>query len=323
MTTTPTTATRTLTPRQQADETAIRALVAAWSRAVEARDANAIVAAYTPETVLYDAIPPGRIVGADAIAAVWEACFPYFPERFRSEHKDLVVEVDGDVAFVHGLHHFVPEPADHPSGATWMRVTACFRRIDGAWRVAHEHVSIPFDPMSGKAVHLGADGNAGTGPGMPVSAVHSVTPHLVCSDAAAAIAFYEKAFGAQEMVRLPGPDGRLLHACVVVNGSTVMLCDEFPEMGGKAPTTLHGTPVTLHLPVPDVDAAVARAAEAGARVVMPVADMFWGDRYGLVEDPFGHQWSIATPIRPVAPEDLPDALRGAMGGVDPCPPAAP
>ncbi len=305
------------TPRRQADETAIRTLIADWNRAVEARDAAAIVAAYTPDTVLFDAIPPGRTVGAEAIAALWTNCFPYFPERFRSEHKDLVVEVDGDVAFVHGLHHFVPEPADHPSGATWMRVTACYRRIDGAWRVAHEHVSIPFDPMSGKAAFIDGDARPlEPAQPAPVNAVHSVTPHLVCRDAAAAIAFYEAAFGAQEQVRLPGPDGRLLHACIIVNGSTVMLCDEFPEMGGKAPTTLHGTPVTIHLPVPDVDAAVSRAQAAGARVIMPVTDMFWGDRYGLVEDPFGHHWSIATPIRPVAAEDLPGALAAAMPRAD-------
>jgi uncharacterized protein (TIGR02246 family) len=309
------------TARRQADETAIRALITDWNRAVEAKDAPAIVAAYTPDTVLYDAIPPGRTVGAEAIAAAWAACFPYFPETFRSEHRDLVVEVDGDVAFAHGMHRFVPEPADHPSGATWMRVTACYRRIDGAWRVVHEHVSVPFDPMSGKAAYIDGDGRP-LEPAQPpsVGAVHSVTPHLVCRDAAAAIAFYEQAFGAHELVRLPGPDGRLLHACVVVNGSTVMLCDEFPEMGGKAPTTLHGTPVTIHLPVPDADAAVARAQEAGARVIMPVTDMFWGDRYGLVEDPFGHHWSIATPIRPVAPEDLPRALEAALPGAgDPRP----
>jgi uncharacterized protein (TIGR02246 family) len=140
---------------RQTDEMAIRALIASWSRAVEAKDPAAIVAAYTPQTVLFDAIPPARTVGAQAIAALWEACFPYFPERFRSEHKDLEVTVDGDVAFVHGLHHFVPEPADHPCGASWMRVTACYRRIDGAWKVAHEHVSLPFDPMTSKVVFMG------------------------------------------------------------------------------------------------------------------------------------------------------------------------
>lgn len=139
------------TEQQKRDEADIRELIARWSKAVEAKDAAAVVEAYTPGTVLYDAMPPARTVGVDAIQAVWEQAFPYFPDTFRSEHRDLTVEVDGDVAFVHGLHHFVPEPADHPCGSTWMRVTACYRRLDGRWRVVHEHVSIPFDPTTGQA----------------------------------------------------------------------------------------------------------------------------------------------------------------------------
>jgi ketosteroid isomerase-like protein len=126
-------------------------LIARWSRAVKAKGAAAIVEAYTPETVLYDAIPPHPTVGADAIRAIRDHVFPYFPATFRSEQRDLTVEVDGDMAFVHGLHHVVPERADHPCGATWMRVPPCYRRIDGRWRVVHEHVSVPFDPMTGQA----------------------------------------------------------------------------------------------------------------------------------------------------------------------------
>ena len=141
--------------------------------------------------------------------------------------------------------------------------------------------------------------------------LHPLTPHLVCAGAAEAIGFYERAFGATELVRLPGPDGRLIHACISVNGSTVMLVDEFPEMGGRSPLTLRGTPVTLHLTVADVDAAVARAVAAGAKVVTPVADMFWGDRFGVVEDPFGHHWSIATPKREMTPEEVRAAATAA------------
>jgi uncharacterized protein (TIGR02246 family) len=133
------------------DVATIRRLIADWSRAVERKDPAAIVANYTSETVLFDAIPPARTVGKDAIAAIWQQCLPYFPERFRFEHRDLAVEVDGDLAFAHGFAHFAPEPADHPSGATWMRVTVCFKRTDGRWHVVHEHVSVPFDPMTGKA----------------------------------------------------------------------------------------------------------------------------------------------------------------------------
>lgn len=125
--------------------------------------------------------------------------------------------------------------------------------------------------------------------------VHCVTPHLVCAGAAEAIAFYKEAFGASEMARIPGPDGKLIHASVMINGSSVMLVDEYPEMGALAPTTLKGTPVTIHLTVEDVDAFAAKAVAAGARVIMPVADQFWGDRYGVIADPFGHHWSIATP----------------------------
>jgi uncharacterized glyoxalase superfamily protein PhnB len=141
--------------------------------------------------------------------------------------------------------------------------------------------------------------------------VHSVTPHLVCAGAADAIEFYEKAFGATEMMRLPVPDGKLIHACVSINGSSVMLVDEFPAMGGTSPKTLEGTPVTIHLIVDDVDAFVERAVEAGAKVVMPVEDQFWGDRYGLIEDPFGHRWSVATPKRQMTMEEIREAARSA------------
>jgi uncharacterized protein (TIGR02246 family) len=133
------------------DEQAIRALIAKWTRAVEAKDADAIVADYAEEAVLFDAIPPAKTVGRRAIRDVWAKCFPYFPETFRSEHKDLAVVVGGDVAFAHGFHHFLPRSADHPAGSTWMRVTIGFAKRNGRWRVAHEHVSAPFDPVSGKA----------------------------------------------------------------------------------------------------------------------------------------------------------------------------
>lgn len=142
--------------------------------------------------------------------------------------------------------------------------------------------------------------------------VHRVTPHLVCAGAAAAIEFYKKAFGAEEMIRMPGPDGRLLHACVSINGSSVMLVDEFPQMQSKSPGTLGGSPVTIHLIVDDVDAWIARAEKAGATVVVPAADMFWGDRYGVIRDPFGHNWSISTPIREMSEAEMREAAQTAM-----------
>ena len=138
---------------------------------------------------------------------------------------------------------------------------------------------------------------------------NSVTPHLVCRDAASAIGFYAKAFGASEMMRLPDAQGKLMHAAIALNGSTVMLMDEYLDHGARSPTTLGGTGVVLHLMVPDVDAAFDKAVAAGATVVMPVADMFWGDRYGQVEDPFGHRWSLATPVTTLTPEEMMENLR--------------
>lgn len=135
--------------------------------------------------------------------------------------------------------------------------------------------------------------------------MHTVTPHLVCAGAVKAISFYKKAFGAVEAVRVPGGGpGKLLHAALRVGDSTVMLTDESPEMGALGPKMLKGTPVTIHLFFEDVDQAFARAVKAGAEVVMPLRDMFWGDRYGILLDPFGHRWSLATHIRDVSPEEI-------------------
>ncbi|TJY65282.1 VOC family protein [Sinimarinibacterium sp. CAU 1509] len=139
--------------------------------------------------------------------------------------------------------------------------------------------------------------------------MHTVTPHLVCAGAAAAIDFYAKAFGAEELHRLPAPDGRLMHAAVRIGDSVVMLVDEMPEHGALGPLSLKGSPVTVHLYVEDVDAVVAQAVAAGATVMMPVADMFWGDRYGIVIDPFGHHWSVATHQRDLTFDDMQRAMR--------------
>jgi len=146
------------------------------------------------------------------------------------------------------------------------------------------------------------------------SGMHSVTPHLVCAGAANAIEFYKKAFGAEEQARLPGPDGRIMHAAVKIGDSTVMLVDEMPEWGALGPKSLKGSPVTIHLYVEDVDSFVARAVKAGAKVTMPLADQFWGDRYGKREDPFGHHWSVATHQRDVTPEEMKKAMAAMQKG---------
>ena len=142
--------------------------------------------------------------------------------------------------------------------------------------------------------------------------MHTLTPHLVCAGASDAIAFYAKAFGAVELSRLPGPGGKLMHAALRIGDSHVMLVDEMPEWGALGPKALKGSSVTLHLYVDDVDAAIEKAVAAGAKVTMPVADMFWGDRYGKLEDPFGHQWSLATHKREVSTEEMQKAM-AAMG----------
>lgn len=124
--------------------------------------------------------------------------------------------------------------------------------------------------------------------------MHTVTPHLVCKDAAKAIEFYEKAFGAETVMRLDMPDGgKLMHACLRFGDSAVMLADEFPDWNSLGPNTRGGTSVTLHLYVPDADA-------------------FWGDRYGQLKDPFGHVWSVATHVKDLTPEEIAEAAKTAM-----------
>jgi uncharacterized glyoxalase superfamily protein PhnB len=143
--------------------------------------------------------------------------------------------------------------------------------------------------------------------------MHSLTPHLVCAGAADAIDFYKRAFNAIEQARMPGPDGKLIHAAVQIGDSTLMLVDENPQWGALGPKALKGSPVTIHLYVPDVDATVAQAVAAGAKVTMPVADMFWGDRYGQLEDPFGHRWSVATHTRDLTSEEIREGMAKMAG----------
>lgn len=151
---------------------------------------------------------------------------------------------------------------------------------------------------------------------LPSIEMRTVTPHLICAGAADAIEFYKKAFNATELMRMPGPKGRLMHACVRIGDSNVMLVDEMPEWGALGPKSLKGSPVTIHLNVDNVDAFVAQAVAAGAKITMPVEDAFWGDRYGKIEDPFGHQWSVATHVRDVSMEEMQKAM--ASFGDQPC-----
>jgi PhnB protein len=133
---------------------------------------------------------------------------------------------------------------------------------------------------------------------------HTITPSLAVRDADRAIAFYQKAFGAEERFRMPGPDGKIIHAELKIGDSMIMLSEERLEMDVKGPKTLGGTPVGFYVYVEDVDREWKRAVDAGASTVMPLADMFWGDRTGCVEDPFGHRWWLSQHIADLSPEEI-------------------
>ena len=133
---------------------------------------------------------------------------------------------------------------------------------------------------------------------------HTVTPYLIVNGASAAIEFYKKAFGAEELFRMPMPGGRVGHAEMKIGDSRIMLADEFPEMDARGPKSLGGTPVSILLYVNDCDAVFNRAVAAGAKVKRPIKDQFYGDRSGVIEDPFGHAWSIATHKEDVSSEEM-------------------
>ena len=133
---------------------------------------------------------------------------------------------------------------------------------------------------------------------------HSVTPYLILNDAAAAIDFYKRAFGATELMRMPGPDGMIGHAEIRVGDSAVMLADEYPDMGARSAKSIGGSPVSLMIYVEDVDAIARQAVAAGAKETRPVKDQFYGDRSGSFEDPFGLEWHIATHVEDIPPDEM-------------------
>ena len=151
---------------------------------------------------------------------------------------------------------------------------------------------------------------------MPVKPVpdgyHTLTPFLTVRDAARAIEFYKQAFGAVERGVAKGPDGKVMHAELKIGDSIIMLSDEYPEFGALSPLSTGGVGMGLHIYIEDVDSAFDRAVKAGAIVEMPVADMFWGDRYGKLADPFGHKWSIATHKRDLSPEEMEEGMKAMM-----------
>ena len=144
---------------------------------------------------------------------------------------------------------------------------------------------------------------------------HTVTPYLAVDDAAEAIKYYKQAFGAKERVRMEAPGGKIGHAELEIGDSLVMLSDPFPQRSTRPPNELGGTSTSVFMYVEDVDAVVERAIDAGATVTMEVADQFWGDRFGSVQDPFGHVWSIATHVEDVPPEEMAERAKAAMAAM--------
>jgi PhnB protein len=142
---------------------------------------------------------------------------------------------------------------------------------------------------------------------------YSLTPYLVVKGAREAMAYYTKAFGATELVNMPGPGGSVMHAEMQIGNARFMLADENPERGSKSPQTLGGSAGSVMIYTEDVDATFKRAVDAGATAVMPVQDMFWGDRYGIVVDPFGHQWQIATHKEDVTGEEMQKRMQAMAG----------
>src|SRR6266478_8038796 len=147
---------------------------------------------------------------------------------------------------------------------------------------------------------------------------HTLTPHLTVRDADKALEFYKNALGAEVLHVARMPDGKVMHAGLRLGDSMLMLNEEFPEYGGLSPLSVGGTGVTIHIYTDDVDAAFNRAVSAGAQAKMPVMDQFWGDRYGMVADPFGHKWSMASHIRDLTPEQLKEAAAAAFSNEPGC-----
>jgi PhnB protein len=141
---------------------------------------------------------------------------------------------------------------------------------------------------------------------------HSITPYLTVRDASRAIEFYKQAFGATERGVMKGPDGKVMHAELMIGDSIIMLGDEYPHFGSLSPQAIGGSASGLHIYVENVDSAFDRAVKAGAAVEMPVSDMFWGDRYGKLKDPFGHKWSIATHKADLSADEMKRGMDDAM-----------
>lgn len=293
-----------------AETTEVRQCMESWTAAVRALDMDGIMSHYADDVVAFDAIVQLQFKGVQAYRKHWEMCLTMCPGPMVFEQHEVDIDVSGDLAVAHALVRCGAQDEQGEEKASWMRMTSTYRRMDGGWKITHEHFSAPFDMKTGKALFdLNPQGEDKVR-GIPLG-MNAITPHLVCAGAADAIEFYKQAFGAIDEGRLATPDGKLMHACVRIGDSAIFLVDEMPDCGALSPQSLNGSPVTIHLYVEDADKVMEKAVAAGARVMMPLQDMFWGDRYGVLEDPFGHRWSIATHVRDVSPEEIQEAAEKA------------
>ena len=289
----------------------------AWMQAVKSANSDAIMSHYAVDVVAFDAIQQLQFRGSHAYRTHWEACLAMCPGPMVFQHDELDVQVSGDLATAHGLIRCGIEDDAGGANASWMRMTSTFKKQDGKWLIIHEHFSAPFDMQTGRALFdLDPAGGSKVRP-IPLG-MSAVTPHLVCDNAAEAIEFYKKAFGATDEGKVAAPNGKLAHACIRIGGSAVFLVDEVPEWNCLSPKSLKGSPVSVHLYVMNADSAMKQAEEAGAKVIMPVQETFWGDRYGLAEDPYGHRWSIATHVRDLSPEEIQKGAQEMMDAQSNC-----
>ena len=172
-------------------------------------------------------------------------------------------------------------------------------------RGGHPSESAPARPGGRAAPDTGRTHDERKGKAKPVpDGYHTATPYLIVDGAAKALDFYQRVFGATERMRMPGPGGKVGHAEISIGDSVIMLADEHPEIGARGPRAYGGAAVSLHLYVPDVDAMVKKAVAAGATLLRPVEDKFYGDRMGTIEDPFGHHWHVSTHQEDVPPDEM-------------------
>ncbi len=287
----------------------VKQAIQRWQDAIQTRDVEQIMANYTPDVVAYDAVLQLRFNGKEAYGKHWQLCLEMCTNDMVFEPADAHISVSGELALVYCLIRCGEKDESGQQNVAWMRMTTGYKKVGGQWLIEHAHFSAPFDMMSMKALFDLDPDNEHKVRSVP-SGMNTVTPHLVCAGAGKAIEFYTKAFNAKEISRLAGPDGKLMHAEIRIGDSVVMLMDENKQWGALGPATLKGSPVTVHLYVDNADAMYEQAIAAGATSVMHMDDTFWGDRYGVIKDPFGHNWSMATHMRDVSEEEIREGAKG-------------